>query len=286
MARAYKKYPFDSLSTMRDPIPLWKEMLSDGDVVRSRIFLVKELWVANSWDAASEVLRDQDRFGRDPKRAGKSSVPGLKWWMPRRFSRLANNMLAYDKEQHRRLRSIVDQAFLRSEIEHLKPKIVELTDQYLDRFEAKIANSPDHAADLVSTFCRALPLAIICEVMGIPEEDREKFKDWFRAFAEVSSFWGLFRIMPGVAKLLRYLDKKFEELRREPKPGLLSELVQIEMDGQRLTKDELVSTVFILLIAGHETTVHLLSNGVLQLLKAPEQRKLLEEDWSRAPGGH
>lgn len=273
-----KHYPFNKAGTAQDPLPLFTQMLADGPIVRTKILLVKEIWMATSWEACNELLRDQDHFGRDPKRAGKKVLPGMQWWMPKNMTRLANNMMAYDKEEHRRLRNLVDQAFLRSEIASLRPRIIELTNELLDVFSQEAKNNRSEA-DFVK-FCRELPLAVICEVLGLPAKDRPMFTKWFRPLGNFSSMWSMFRIISGIRKLLRYLDAKFDELRAAPQPGLLSELVQIEMAGDRLTKDELVASVFILLVAGHETTVHLLSNGVLHLIKHPDQLQLLKKDWS------
>ena len=280
---AIKKYPLTSLATARNPIPMYQQMLADGPVCRTKILFFNKLWLATSWDAANTVLRDQERFGRDPRRVGKRGIAGLPWWVPKRFMRLANNMLAYDQEEHRRLRSIADQAFLRSEVEGLRPRIETICDQMLDEFENQASASQDNTADALDILCRQLPLAVICEVLGLPQEDRPKFTKWFQGFSEIRNMLGIVGMLPNLRKVMSYLEQQFELLRKNPRPGLLSELVQAESEGERLNSDELVATSFILLAAGHETTVHLISNGLVMFLLNREQRSLIEADPSLMP---
>ncbi len=258
-------------------------MHQDGAVVRSKVLLAGQCWFATTWQAAQDVLRDQERFGRDPRRAGKRQLPGMKWWMPKYLSRLANNMLAVDGAEHRRLRSLVDQAFLRQEVEALREPITDIVDRLLSDIESKGRRTENGGVDLLPGFCRQLPLTVICEVLGLPAEDRPKFERWFKGFAEVRSGWGLVRMIPSLMKLLRYLDQQFKQVRRQPRAGLMTTLVQMEADGDQLNHDELVSIVFLLLVAGHETTVHLLSTSIYSLLTHPEQLAQLQQDWTLAP---
>lgn len=273
-----KHYNLTSLRAQQDPFPVWREMHQDGPIVQSKLLLVNRVWLATSWEAASQVFRDQELFTRQSSRAGKQQVPGIKWWIPKRFARLANNMLAFDGEKHRRLRGLVDQAFHRSAVDEWAERIQEISNGLVD--ELLLKQRAGQPVEFVSQFCRQLPLSVICELLGLPDEDKPKFKQWFRAFAELKSAWGFFRLFPSVSKLLRYIDAKFLELKGHPKSGLLSELVQMELDGDRLTHDELVSTVFLLLVAGHETTVHLLSTGLHALLTQPSALQELKEEQS------
>ena len=122
-------------------------------------------------------------------------------------------------------------------------------------------------------------MAVICELLGLPDGDREKFSRWFRGFAEIKSILSFPKLLPGISKLLKYLEEQFEVVRKNPRPGLISELVAVESDGDRLSKNELLSMVFILLMAGHETTVHLINVGMYLLLKNPGQLDILKHDW-------
>lgn len=122
---------------------------------------------------------------------------------------------------------------------------------------------------------------MICEVLGLPAADRPKFKKWFSSFANMKSIWGIFRLVPGLRKTLRYLRGQFEHVRREPSEGLITALVEAEQAGDRLSDTELQSMVMLLLLAGHETTVHLISNSVLTVLQLPAVRQELFDDWSK-----
>jgi cytochrome P450 len=130
---------------------------------------------------------------------------------------------------------------------------------------------------------RPLPLAVICELLGLPEEDRPQFRRWVQALMSVTSLRGAFRFLPGLFHLVAYFKRHFEQCRRHPRPGLMTALVQAEQDGDKLSENELLAMAFLLLVAGHETTVHLIGGGVLALLEAPDQKARLLADWSLAP---
>lgn len=276
---SYKKYDLTSIEFKNDPHPTFRQMLEAGPVVRSRLPIIGKCWLVPRYDAVNELLRDQQRFVRDPKNAGRTMMAGIQWWMPKRLTRLANNMLAYDGEQHRRLRSLVDQAFQKNSVEHMQPRLIQITDQLLDELPCRVDQQGD--VDVVTHFARQLPLNVICELLGLPLEDRNQFVEWFRQSLEIRSLMGLFRLVPGVGKLTRYLERQLEAVREKPRPGLMSELVQVELDGDRLSQDELLSMIFLLLVAGHETTVHLISSGLHALLSHPDQRQRLVNDWSQ-----
>ena len=153
----------------------------------------------------------------------------------------------------------------------MRPRIREITDEYLDQIAAIAANGGN--VDLVEHLARPVPLAVICELLGLPDEDRPKFKKWFSAFANIGSMWGIFRAVPGLRKTMKYLSKQFEIVRKQPRDGLITALVQAEQDGEQLTDDELLSMAMLLLLAGHETTVHLISSSILTLLQKDDLRK-------------
>src|SRR5262249_49249590 len=137
--------------------------------------------------------------------------------------------------------------------------------------------------DLLEEWARPLPVAVICELLGLPDEDRPKFTRWVTALFSSSSLVGMLLALPNVFRALKYLRRHFGQCRRRPRPGLLTALVQAEQDGDKLSADELLAMAFLLLVAGFETTVHLLSGGTLALLKAPGQKERLLSDWSLLP---
>jgi cytochrome P450 PksS len=138
------------------------------------------------------------------------------------------------------------------------------------------------AADLVGRYARTLPLEVITELLGLPLADRPKFMAWAAGFTRFSGVLGFLGAMPNLYALKRYLEGHLETVRRHGGEGLIGEIVRVENEGGRISPNEIVSMVFLLLLAGHETTTHLISGSVFELLKNPELRDWLEQDWSRA----
>jgi cytochrome P450 len=137
-------------------------------------------------------------------------------------------------------------------------------------------------ADLVERYARKLPLSVICELLGLPLDDRPKFMAWAGGFTRFSGVLGFLSAIPNLYALKRYLERHLESVRRQGGEGLIAEIVRVERDGGQISPNEIVAMVFLLLLAGHETTTHLISGSVLELLKNPDLRDWLEEDWSRA----
>ena len=262
---------------MRNPFPTLTRLRDAGPVVRVRLPFLGPTWLATTYDAVTEVLRDDRTFARDARNAGQRQYPMLRWWMPRTFRALVENMLSHDDPDHRRLRRLVDQAFNRQSVEDLRPRIAALCDGLLDRLAG------DGPVDLMEGLARPLPLAVICELLGLPEEDRPAFRRWVQAMMSVTSMWGIFRLLPGLFRLVGYFKRHFAHCRQHPRPGLMTALVQAEKNGDRLSENELLAMAFLLLVAGHETTVHLIGGGILALLAAPEEKARLLGDWSLGP---
>jgi cytochrome P450 len=191
-------------------------------------------------------------------------------------------MLLRDPPDHRRLRSLVDQAFQRHSIETLRPRIAILADEALDHLASEAARSGG-TADLLAHFARPFPLAVICEMLGLPPGDRPRFTRWASRFSTSSGllgiFWGLFM---GVRQMMQYVRAEFQRQSRQPREGLLAALIQAEEAGDRLSEDELVAMVFLLLAAGHETTLHQITLSVLALLDHPQQLAALKTNWRLA----
>src|SRR5262245_27781537 len=266
-----------SQAFMRDPFPTLARLREAGPVVRVKVPFLGKTWIATTHEAVSEVLKDDSTFVRSPKNAGKKQFAGMRWWMPRTLRVLGENMLGYDDPDHRRLRKLVDQAFNRQSVEGLRGRIGGLCDGLLDRLAGA------GPGELMEGLARPLPRTVICELLGLPEEGRPQFRRWVQALMSVTSLWGAVRFLPGLFRLVGYFRRHFAQCRREPRPGLMTALVQAEQDGDKLSENELLAMAFLLLVAGHETTVHLIGGGVLALLEAPEQKVRLLADWSLAP---
>ena len=265
---------FASQDFFRDPAAGLKKLQAAGPVVEVKFPLIGRVWMATTQETAARVLKDGRAF---TLRKDDGTVAGLRWWMPRIFRVFANSMLNMDEPDHARLRGLVDEAFRRRAVLDMEPRIRAIADELAGDLFAQ--GSP---ADLVTRYARLLPLSVICELLGLPLGDRLKFIAWAGRATGVSSTLGFFRLVPTIAAMKRYLEQHMERVRTGGGEGLIAELVRVEKAGARLTRDEMISMVFLLLLAGHETTTHLISGSVFELAKNPGLRDWLAQDWSRA----
>jgi len=171
----------------------------------------------------------------------------------------------------------VDEAFRRRAVLDMEPHIRVIADRLAEELFAE--GSP---ADLVQRYARTLPLSVICELLGLPLADRPKFITWANSMTQLTNVFGFLRLIGGMMKMRRYLQERLRLAREQGGEGLIAELVRVEKEGGRITPDEMVSMVFLLLGAGSETTTHLISGSVFELLRDPERRDWLAADWSRA----
>jgi cytochrome P450 PksS len=185
-------------------------------------------------------------------------------------------MLTMDEPDHTRLRSIVDEAFRRRAIVAMEPRIRAIADDLADELFSN--GSP---ADLVQRYARILPLSVISELLGLPPADRPRFIAWANTMSSLTNVLSFFRLMFAFRKMRTYLERQLQIARVQGGEGLIAELVQVEREGGQITPDEMVSMVFLLLAAGSETTTHLISGSVYELLRNPGLRDWLEQDWSR-----
>ncbi|WP_262048433.1 cytochrome P450 [Bradyrhizobium sp. Bra78] len=265
---------FTSEAFFRDPPKAIARLRMSGPVVATRFPLVGDVWITTTHDATAQVLKDGTTF---TLRREDGDVAGLRWWMPGYVRTIANNMLTMDEPDHTRLRSIVDEAFRRRAIVAMEPRIRAIADGLADELFAD--GSP---ADLVQRYARILPLAVISELLGLPPADRPRFIAWANSMSSLTNVAGFFRLLFAFRKMRAYLEGQLQIARVQGGEGLIAELVQVEREGGQITPDEMVSMVFLLLAAGSETTTHLISGSVYELLKNPGLRDWLEEDWRRA----
>jgi cytochrome P450 PksS len=269
-----QRVDFASEEFFRDPAAGIALLRATGAVVATRFPIVGRVWVTTTYEATAHVLKDSTTF---TLREEGGAPAGLRWWMPKFITTLASNMLTMDEPDHTRLRSIVDEAFRRRAVLDMEPHIRAIADGLAGELFAE--TSP---ADLVQRFARTLPLSVICELLGLPAADRPKFIAWANSVARLTSAFGFLRMIGGLTKMRRYLEQRLRVAREQGGEGLIAELVRVEIEGGRITPDEMVSMVFLLLGAGSETTTHLISGSVFELLKNPSLRDWLAGDWSRA----
>jgi cytochrome P450 len=264
---------FASEAFFRDPAASVAALRASGPVVRSRFPIVGAVWITTTYEAAAQVLKDSKTFTL--RKEGGTPV-GLRWWMPGSVTALTSNMLTQDEPDHTRLRSVVDEAFRRRAVLGIEPNIRAIAERLAGELFAQ-----GEPADVVARYARLLPLSVICELLGLPESDRPQFIAWANAMGRLGGVIDFLRVSFGLRKMRRYFEARLTEARERGGEGLIVELVRVEREGGRITSDELVSMLFLLLLAGSETTTHLISGSVFELLKDPARRDWLMQDWSR-----
>ena len=198
---------FTSQAYFRNPAAEIEKLRSAGPVVEVQFPMVGKVWTTTTQDLADRVLKDSETF---TIRDGIGGVAGLQWWMPRIVRTLANHMLSKDEPDHKRLRDIVDEAFRRRAVLEMEPRILAIADELASELFAE--GSP---TDLVERYARKLPLSVICELLGLPLEDRPKFKAWASGFTRLTGTIGLLSLIPNILAMRHYLEKQLILLRHE-----------------------------------------------------------------------
>jgi cytochrome P450 len=264
---------FTSQDYLRDPATGLDKIRAAGPVLKVRFPIVGKTWITTTSDLTGRVLKDSETFRM--RKDGK--VAGLRWWMPGWLRTFAVSMLTMDEPDHTRLRNIVDEAFRRRAILDMEPKIFAIADELAAHLFAD--GSP---ADLVERYARKLPLTVICELLGLPRADRPRFIAWANSLTRLPGMVSFLRMIAGIGPMKRYLEGRLQAARETGGEGLIAELVRVEKEGGRISSEEMVAMVFLLLGAGSETTTHLIGGSVYELSRAPALRDWLEEDWGRA----
>jgi cytochrome P450 len=195
-------------------------------------------------------------------------------WMPAIFNTLQDTMVTTDDPDHRRLRDLVHLAFSPRRVEAMNRRITEVARELLGRAESL------QRIDLIADFALPLPLTIISEMLGVPDDKRGTFHRWSSRFLEIGAGGSPLKMLlqlPNGVRLMRFFERLVARRRAEPRDDLITALVQAETGGDRLSQKEVLSMIFLLLLAGHETTVNLIANGVLALLQHPGELHRLRE---------
>ncbi|AHI01084.1 cytochrome P450 [Kutzneria albida] len=252
-----------------DPYAHYRPLRESSPVYRSP----SAVWVLSRHADCMEVLRDNNfgHYDDSGQHVGMNGAVG------------DLSFLTMDPPDHTRLRGLVSKAFTAKVVRSLRPRVQELVDELLAGLRGRTE------VDLISEFAHPLPVKVISEMLGVPAADQDRFTDWSNALAR-----GLdpeFLLTPQQLAWRNEAKAEFDdyfrgliELRRaEPAEDLLSGLVAAEQDGVVLTEQELLDTLTLLLVAGHETTVNLIANGTLALLRNPDQFEVLRANPDRAP---
>lgn len=256
-----------------NPYPTYARLRSDAPVHRVSLPDGQGVWLITRYDDVVAVLKDE-RFVKDWRNATTpeqlAQIPPI----PEVIKPLRRNMLAADPPDHERLRRLVSKAFTPRLIERMRPRVQEIADALLDAVEDK------GEMDLIDDYAFPLPLTVIAELLGVPAEDRKRFREWSDAAVSGDTTQEYVEkiLLPHMQAFTDYLRALFEEKRENPKDDLISALVRAEEAGDKLSEDELLGMVFLLLVAGHETTVNLIGNGTLALMQHPDQLQKLKAD--------
>ena len=259
---AHKADPFPFYARLRAESPVHRVALPDGQTA----------WLIARYDDVAAVLRD-DRFAKDKRNALTPDQLGTLPWVPALFKPLERNMLDRDPPDHTRLRALVQGAFTPRLVERMRPRVEALADGLLDALRGR-----PHF-DLIREYALPIPTTVIAEMLGVPAGDRHRFHRWSRAIVSADrSGPRMLLAVPHVWAFLRYIRRLVRAKRAAPADDLLTALVRAGEAGDRLGEDELVAMAFLLLVAGHETTVNLIGNGMLALLQHPDQLARLRGD--------
>jgi cytochrome P450 len=263
--QAFKRDPHATFAAMRRDDPVHQQLGLDG---------ATPIWFVTRYDDVEAMLRDR-RFVRDPALAlAPEQIPTSSPL----DQLLGQHMLNRDGADHRRLRDLVSLAFTPKRVAELRPRVEAIAADLLDEVADR------GAMDLITDFAYPLPTTVILELLGVPVADRDRFRAWSNALLEPpltpeaqASAVGQLTAFTG------YLRDLFAVRRAAPQDDLLSALLAAEHAGDRLSEGELFSTMVLLIVAGHETTVNLIANAVLALARDPRRRDALAADPAAMP---
>jgi hypothetical protein len=257
---------------LANPYPLFKK-LRDADPVHWDSFL--HAWVVTRYEDVLNVML-KCSADRTPKPEQLEAMGMLAELQPI-AQVMVRQMLFMDAPAHTRLRALCAVAFTPARVAALKLHIQDIADQLIDR----VIDSG--RMDVISDFANPLPAIVTAELFGVPVADHQKLKDWSTDFAEML---GNFqhnperarRVLGSTENLLEYFQNAIREQKTDPRPGLVSSLMNAEVDGSRLTEEEIVANLIVTMVGGQETTTNLIGNGLVSLLKNPDQLGMLMKD--------
>ncbi|HEY4035829.1 MAG TPA: cytochrome P450 [Ktedonobacteraceae bacterium] len=270
-----------SQETKRDPVAFSARLREQGPLIHLTGFLgMGKAWIVTAYDDAIAILKDP-RFIKDIHKVlspenGKDTA-GESSSIIRRFLTFRRDMLTVDPPDHTRLRSLVSKAFTPRMIEQLRPRVQQIANERLDAVQAQ------GKMDLITDFAFPLPITVISEMLGIPIADRPQFRVWSQTTITRPMGPQPEEALVAMETFVQYIKTFLADKRAHPSNDLTSSLVQAEERGETLSETELISTIFLLIVAGHETTVNLIGNGILALLEHPEQMQRLRADFSLLP---
>ena len=256
-----------------DPFPFYAQLRAEQPVSQTTLPDKTRVWLITRYEDVHTLLKDE-RFAKNRRNAMTPEQLRKHPWVPPTFRPLERNMLDLDPPDHTRLRALVHKAFTPRLIEQMQTRVQTLADELL----AAVAQKGE--MDLIRDYALPLPMTLITEILGVPAKDRDKFHKWSKVIVSVNQFNNNWRVISAIWSFNRYLRRFFKKRRAQPKDDLVSALIHAEEAGDTLSEDELFAMVFLLLVAGHETTVNLIGSGTLELLEHPAEMEKLRRDES------
>src|SRR5437588_482776 len=254
-----------------NPFPFYAQLRAEAPVFPVMLPTKQRAWLITRYDDVLNALKDE-RFAKDRRHAMTPEQLKKSPWIPPMFKPLERNMLDLDSPDHTRLRTLVHKAFTPRMVEKMRYQIQDLTDKLLDAAE------PKGNMDLITDFALPLPLTVIGQILGVPAEDNPKFHRWSKTLVSAGTNRNLFVLIPNIMAFMRYLKKLIKQRHTHPRDDLITALVQAKEGNDQLSDDEILAMIFILLVAGHETTVNLIGSGSLALLEHPDQLAKLRNE--------
>lgn len=240
----------------------YKWLREEAPVYKGKIFVMR-MYLLSRYEDCVSLLKDP-RFVRNRTAATggrRFPVP-----MPKSVSAIAQSMILEDEPEHSRLRNLVQKAFTPGALVRMEARIDRLTHELLD-------DAPKEGrVDLIPTYSLPIPVTVIQEMVGVSDEDMPRFRNSLTVLTDGLSGWNILRtFLWDLRRTTIFVRELIDRKRLDPQDDILTGLIQAEENGERLSEDELVSMVFLIIFAGYETTVHLITNGVLTLLQHPDQ---------------
>ncbi|MFC3995449.1 cytochrome P450 [Nocardiopsis sediminis] len=280
------KCPVDMMdpALLSDPFQGYSRIRDQHRVVGARLFGIEQpVQLVTGYDDVRAVLSDP-RFANDP--AAVSGTEGETFRRDAAAQRglseeyapyFLETILDADGDEHTRLRKLVSRTFTVRRVNDLRPRVEQITEKLLDDLPR---HAEDGTVDLIEHFAYPLPITVICELVGVAEEDRPRWRDWgSRLFSFAPGAFG-----SAIAEMVDHIHEMVRERRAAPADDLLTGLIRAhDEDGDRLSDQELVTMVLTLVLAGHETTAHLIGNGTFALLTHPDQLARLRAEPGLAP---
>lgn len=258
----FKANPYEFYAHLREEHPVFETTMG------GRI----PVWLITRYDDVKVFLVDE-RFAKDQRNVDARTAFEMPW-LPEFIKSMTYNLLYSDGEYHTRLKTLVHKAFTPRRIQQMEDRIKELAYESIAKAKAK------GQFDVVEDFAMPIPSTIIAEILGVSMADMGKFQSWVNGILRTNdtSIWSLMKMMPILWQIQRFIKGLLDVRSKDPQDDLISALILAEEGDDKFTRREIVATVLILLVAGYETTVNLISSGTFVLLQNPDQMERLRTD--------